>query len=163
MSRLWINYINYISIIKTFIRAERIDNCHLYLTAVANMIDLFSATWHIHYAKSARLYLQTMQDLPQQYPWLHIKFADEGCHFINCTNPYWAGIWTDLVIWKVLMRAFKSQRDVTRGKVMSENVNLKWAHTMYRCTEIYNTISELTGNTNKTSEQHCEQGNTRIA
>ena len=109
--------------------------------------------------KSARLYLQTMQDLPQQYPWLYIKFAEEGCHFIHCTNPYWAGIWTDLVIWKVLMRAFKSQRDVTRGRVMSKNVNLKWAHTMYRCTE----ISELTGNTNKTSEQHCEQGNTRIA
>ena len=42
---------------------------------------------------------------------------------------------------------------------MSKNVNLKWAHTMYRCTE----ISELTENTNKTSEQHCEQGNTRIA
>ena len=43
-SRLWINYINYINIMKTFIRAERIGNCHLYLTAVANMIDLFSAT-----------------------------------------------------------------------------------------------------------------------
>ena len=50
-SRLWINYINYINIMKTFIRAERIGNCHLYLTAVANMINLFSATWHIHYAK----------------------------------------------------------------------------------------------------------------
>ena len=34
---------------------------------------------------------------------------------------------------------------------------------MHRCTEIYNTISELTGNANKTSEQYCEQGNTRIA
>ena len=42
---------------------------------------------------------------------------------------------------------------------MSKNVNLKWAHTMYR----WNEISELTGNTNKTSEQHCEQGNTRKA
>ena len=104
-----------------------------------------------------------MQDLPQQYPWLYIKFAEEGCHFIHCTNPYWAGIWTDLVIWKVLMRALKSQRDVTRGRVMSENVNLTWTHTKHRCAETHNKMSELTGNANKTSEQRCQPGNTRIA
>ena len=109
---------------KTFIRAERIGNCHLYLTAVANMIDLFVATWHIHYPKSLGLYLQTMQNLPRQYPWLYIKFVEEGCHFIHCIHPYWAGIWTDLVIQKVLMPALKSQRDVTRRRVMSENVIL---------------------------------------
>ena len=30
-------------------------------------------------------------------------------------------------------------------------------HTMHPCAEIHNAISELTGNTNKTSEQHREQ------
>ena len=34
---------------------------------------------------------------------------------------------------------------------------------MYWCAETHNTMSELTGNANKTSEQHCEPGNTRIA
>ena len=37
------------------------------------MSDLFAATGHINYAKSARLYLQTMKDLPKQYPWLYIS------------------------------------------------------------------------------------------
>ena len=46
---------------------------------------------------------------------------------------------------------------------MSENVNLMWTHTKHRCAETHNTMSELTGNANKTSEQHCEPGNTRIA
>ena len=56
--RLWINYINYINIFKTFIRAERMCKWDFHLTAVANMIDPFAATGHIHYAKSACLYLQ---------------------------------------------------------------------------------------------------------
>ena len=52
------NYINYINIVKTFICAERRGNWDLHLIVVANMIDPFAATGLIHYAKSARLYLQ---------------------------------------------------------------------------------------------------------
>ena len=59
-SRLWINYINYINIAKTFIGAERTGNWHLHLATIANIIDLFAATGHIHYSKSARLSLQTI-------------------------------------------------------------------------------------------------------
>ena len=40
---------------------------------------------------------------------------------------------------------------------MSENVNLTWTHTLHWGGEIHNAMSELTGNANKTSEQHCEQ------
>ena len=102
-SRLWINYINYLNIVKTFIRSERTGNWHLHRTTVANTIDLFAVSGHIHYAKSARLYLQTMQDLPKQYPWLYIKFAKQGCHSIRRSNRYWAGIWTNLVTEQALM------------------------------------------------------------
>ena len=35
-------------------------------------------------------------------------------------------------------------------------------HTMHPCAEIYNAVSELTGNTNKTSEQHRELEVARI-
>ena len=77
-SRLWINYINYLNIVKTFIRSERTGNWHLHRTTVANTIDLFAVSGHIHYAKSARLYLQTMQDLPKQYTRLYIKFAERA-------------------------------------------------------------------------------------
>ena len=161
-SRLWINYTNYINIVKTFIRAERTGNWHSHLTTVANMIDLFAITGHIHYAKSARLYLQTMQDLTKQHPWSYIKFAEEGCHSVRRSNRYWAGIWTDLVIEQVHMRALKSRGGVTRRSGMSGNVNLTWTHTMHRCAEIHNAMSELTGSANKTSEQHCELGVARI-
>ena len=54
-SRLWINYIIYINIVKTFIRAERTGNWDLHLTVVANMIDLFAATKLIHYCEKCSL------------------------------------------------------------------------------------------------------------
>ena len=97
-SRLKINYMNYINIAKPFIRAERTGNCHLHLTTVVNMIDLFAATEHTHYSKSARLILQTMQVVPKQYLWLYIKFAEDGCHSICPGSRCGVGIWTDLVI-----------------------------------------------------------------
>ena len=56
-SRLWIDYINYINIAITFICAERTGNWQLHLTTIANMIDVFAATGHIHNSKSACLNL----------------------------------------------------------------------------------------------------------
>ena len=60
------------------------------------------------------------------------------------------------------MRAPKSRGGVTRGRGMSENVNLTWAYPMHRCAEIHNAMSELTGAANKPTEQHCKIGVARI-
>ena len=60
------------------------------------MIDLFTATGHIHYSKSARLDLQTIALIYQ------IKFAEEAYH--SCPGSrYWACIWTGLVTEQVVM------------------------------------------------------------
>ena len=45
---------------------------------------------------------------------------------------------------------------------MCENVNLTQKHTMQRCDKIHNTMSQLTGNASKTSEQHRELRVARI-
>lgn len=54
----WIQYIYYINIAKQFIRAGSAGNWQNHLTVVGQMINLFAATSHFQYAKSARLYLQ---------------------------------------------------------------------------------------------------------
>ena len=61
-AKSWLQYLNYIEVIKCFIRAERTVNWNLHLVAVGQLINLFVATGHINYAKSARLYLQLMFD-----------------------------------------------------------------------------------------------------
>ena len=63
-AKLWIQYIHYINIVKRFIRAKRTGNWQNHLMVIRQMINLFSATAHVQYAKSARLYLQRMDELP---------------------------------------------------------------------------------------------------
>ena len=67
-AKLWISYVNYVATIKKFIIAERISNWELYLEAVTEMLNLFAATGHINYAKSARLYIQQMRELQETHP-----------------------------------------------------------------------------------------------
>ena len=49
--------------LKVFIRTERTGDWNLHLVAIAQMLNLFAATDHINYAKSAQLYLQLMVEL----------------------------------------------------------------------------------------------------
>ena len=74
-AKLWIAYMEYIDVVKMFIRAERTGNWVQHLDATERMLNLFAATGHVHYAKSARLYLQLMNRLNEDYPWLHQQFT----------------------------------------------------------------------------------------
>ena len=82
-AKLWLQYIDYVQLMKLFIRAERTGNWKLHLVAIKRMINLFAATGHMNYAKSARLYLQFMLNLPEEHPWLHSCFIEKGCHTIR--------------------------------------------------------------------------------
>ena len=55
--KLRVQYIQYINIKKEFTRAERFGDWKGHLEAMRKMQNLFPATGHVNYAKSARLYL----------------------------------------------------------------------------------------------------------
>ena len=55
-AKLWITYIYYIDIVKEFIRAERKGDWCSHLNAVSKTLNLFAATGHFNYAKSANVY-----------------------------------------------------------------------------------------------------------
>ena len=102
-AKLWLQYIEYVETLKLFIRVERSGNWLLHLVAVTRMLNLFDATGHINYAKSARLYLQLMLELPKDFPWLHEMFSNQGFHAVRRSSRYWAGLWADLGIEQVMM------------------------------------------------------------
>ena len=132
-AKLWLQYIEYIETLKLFIREERTGKWSLHLVAVTRMLNLFAATGHIYYAKSARLYLQLMLELPNEYPWLYQCFIDQGFHTVRRSSRYWAGLWTDLVIEQVMMRSIKSRGGLTRGRGITESVGLQWIYSMHKC------------------------------
>ena len=90
------------------------------------MMNLFNATGHINYAKSLRLYLQKMQQLPNDHPWFYQCFIEHGFHVIRRSSHNWAGLWTDLAIEQLLTRSIKSHGGLRRGRGMTEAVCFQW-------------------------------------
>ena len=125
-TKLWMKYIEYVETLKLFIRAERTGNWSLHLVAVRDMMNLLTATCHVNYAKSSRLYLQLMLELPTDHPWLHHCFIELGFHTVRRSSRYSAGLWTDLTIEQVMMRSIKSRGGLTRGQGVTESVRLQW-------------------------------------
>lgn len=159
-AKLWLLYMEYISIVKLFILAERTSNWELHLHALSQMLNLFASTGHSNYAKSARLYLQEMRNLPQTYPWLHDHFTN-GQHTVRRTEKNWAGIWTDLAIEQTLMRSIKSQGGLTEGRGMTESVRHLWVLSLSSSANVQSAMMELTGAQIQSSEQHADLGITR--
>ena len=126
------------------------------------MLNLFAATGYSNYAKSARLYLQMMKELPTTFPDLYEQFTHNGYHTVRRSNRFWSGIWTDLTIEQVLMRSLKTRGGLTRGRGMTENVILIWDHTMHACAQVHNAMTQLTGNHHKTSNPDAELVASRI-
>ena len=152
----------YVNVIKMFIAGKRTGNWELHLDAIFKMLILFAATGHTNYAKSARLYLQMMRDLPSNYPDIYKKFTDDQCHTVRKSDRFWAGLWTNVVIEQSMMLVLKSWGGLTRGHGMTDLVITIWIHSMHACASIHNVMTELTHNQHKTSEQHVDLGASRL-
>ena len=107
-SKLWLLSMHHVYIVKTFIFVEKTSNWELHLEALSKMLNLFAATGHINYAKSARIYLQKMRKVPETHPWLCAQFIN-GHHTVQRTNKNWSSIWTALAIEQTLMHSIKSR------------------------------------------------------
>ena len=120
-AKFWINYMEYIGIVKRYIKAERTGNWKLHLSTVKDMLNLFAATGHLHYAKSARFYLQQMCELETSHPDVYHVFSNSGFHAVRRNDRIWSGLWSDLVIEQFMMRAIKTSGGLTRGRGMNES------------------------------------------
>ena len=81
-SNLWLLHLQYISILKKFILAERTSNWQLHLDLSTEILNLFASTGHINYAKSARFHIQQMKSLQEDPPWL-FEQSTKGEHAVK--------------------------------------------------------------------------------
>ena len=98
------------------------------------MINLFTATAHKNYAKTSRLYLQSVEVLEKDHPQIFEQLVI-GNHTVRRTEIIWSGLCTDLSIEQILMKPLKNRGGVI-GKGLSENVLNIWTKTMHRSTEV---------------------------
>ena len=159
-SKLFVEYMRYIEVVIDFIAAERTSNWELHLGTVSRMLNLFAATGHNNYAKSARLYLQEMLKLPETHPVIY-HFFKNGQHTVQRFKTTRTSIWTDLCIEQTLMRFIKSRGGLTRGGGMSENTRNTWVGSSNHSAKVHSAIAELTGTETSSSGEHVELGTSR--
>ena len=78
---LWFQYLRMIEIICMFIKAERTANFDLHLDSVWEMLLYFAPSSHHLYARSAHIYLPTMQNLEATNKRVHEQFQND-CHVV---------------------------------------------------------------------------------
>ena len=150
---LWLQYMEMIDILRTFIKAERTANWELHLQTVSEMLPYLAASGHSLYVKCAHLYLQSMINLQNEHPDVYRDFI-AGFHVVRRSDRQWAGLSTDLVIEQVLMRSLKTTGGLTRGRGMTEQQRLIWLLAMPACAEANRSMQELTGVQFNSGEQN---------
>ena len=140
-SALWCSYVRYVSIIQDFISAERTNDWNLHVMSTNAMLNLFAATGHNNYAKSTRLYLQSIAELEKNQPEVYKEFL-KGNHTLRRALKSWTGIWTNLSIEQILMKSLKGRAGVV-AKGITENVMHVWTKTMHWCAEITETMDSI--------------------
>ena len=131
-------------------------NWKLHLQTVGCMLPYFAASGHSLYVKSAYVYLQIMLRLPETHPDAHRKFMD-GYHVVRCSDMFWAGLSTDIIIEQVLMISTKPHGGLTRGKGMTENQRLVCVLSMPVCASINETMQHLKPVTSTTMYQQLDK------
>ena len=154
-AKLWLQFIEHVAFISDFY-TERLKSWEGQLN-----VTLQFTSGHLHYAKSARLYLQNMRMLRHEHPDLNKLYYDGGFHAVQRSFLVFNGLSTDLVIEQVLMAALKGRGGLTHGRGLSESVRHIWVFTMHHCADLYNAISRLTSKKLKTSLQHVDLSTAR--
>ena len=113
--RLWIQFLEYVDVMKLFIPAERLGGWEMHLTSTKSTLSLFAATDHFNCAKSGRMYFQQMLKLPEKHPAVHTMFKENRYNSVYRSDTCWAGLWSDLITEQVVMRSIKSRGGLTKG------------------------------------------------
>ena len=151
-AQLWSLYFEMIDILKKFIATERTGNWESHLKTLHEMLPYFAAAGHNLYLKSVYIYSQQMLELPQTSQIFHKAFMQAN-HVVRRSNRYWAGLSSDLIIEKVLMRSVKLNGGLTRGRGLSEARRALWVLSMPACADISNAMQEITEELYLTSDQ----------
>ena len=125
-SQLWVDsLIKPIFAILKYIRTEREADWALHLDTVKEVIPLFFAAGHTHYARYALYYLRPMECLPTEV----CKHFMAREHTMHQTSGLFNGIWTDMAIETTFMRYGHGRRGIAGITLKQET--LKHGHTVY--------------------------------
>ena len=107
------------------------------------MLPFLAATGHHNYTKSLVLHLNKMESLQDTHPDLYSKFVD-GLFVLRRSENYWAGVYTDLYIERVLMKNVKAVGGLA-GRGFEQSTNLTRFLFTSACGEVNRALRDMTG------------------
>ena len=146
-AKLWIMYMDLVSILRSLLRSARSGNWTLYIQSLYQMLPYLAASGQNNYTKSLVLYLEIMDKLEHTHPSVYAKFQ-EGLFVLHRRDSCLSGIFSDLYIEQVLMGNIKSVGGLTRGRGFEESTSLVWLLSRPACAEVHKTMQEVTGLSN---------------
>ena len=142
---------DFVSIIRMFIRAERTGNWHLHLHATEQMLPFFAAAGHNKYVKAVTLYLQNVKNLCNC---LKTKYEKGLFTIWRKDKLFWSGTFTDQVIEQDLMLSGKTEGGLI-NITHKEAARTKWLLSAHVVANYSQALRDLTGvKTGTWSEQH---------
>ena len=140
---LWLQCMHLIDIVHKFIHAERLEDWHLHISTLQEMLPTFAAWGHNNYTKSVWLYLQQMSTLETNCPNLFKHYID-GNHILRRSNfKSWGGISIYQGIEQTLMRDLKSEGGSTRGRGFNSVQRNLFVFSHPLCAEVTDAIEKL--------------------
>ncbi|XP_031335335.1 uncharacterized protein LOC116165167 isoform X2 [Photinus pyralis] len=156
-AKLWSQYFQMVTLILTFIDAERTGNWTLHLETIHDMLPYFHSSGHFLYAKCCHLYLQDMMELQNTMPPNEFKaFTLQGGFTIRRSNKFRCGTWSDMCIEQELMKHMKSSGGLTRGRGTSDAILSRWTLGMATYRKICDAVERFSGIDFASSEQHID-------
>ena len=76
---------------------------------------------------------------------VYTNFTEHGYHTVRRNDRYWVGIWSDLIIEQVFIKALKSGGVLTTRFSVTESVRLLRVQSMHHCADVHIGMCNLTG------------------
>lgn len=173
-AKLWICYMRMVVIAKSFMRTEKMGRFKEQLNVLTQMLPIFHAAGHFHYAKCAHIYIQQMNELSvkvselsknaekNEAALMFLKnFFEAGFSTGRRADTFWSGVFTDMLIEQDLMRILKIEGGMI-GRTITESTLARWILAMPYTNDICKEIEKFCNIKFSTSEQHVDARDSRI-
>lgn len=160
LASFWLNYMDSVYLMLSFIRAERAMDWDLHLEAVEGMAPYFFCYDRQNYARWITVYMSDMKLLPSSSPDVHREFKQGNFAVTRSDHPFTA-VWSDMALEQSLNRDVKVSGGLNHI-TKRESARNRWFITNHTLSVVVSEVSKMSGSDRAMSkDKHHEDTKSR--
>lgn len=161
-AKLWVMCIRLIDLMNMFIVSERTGDLSLHIFSLTSMLPYFYAAGHQNYSKSVSIYLQDLKKLIIKMSDTELQEFKSRVFTIRRTDSFYSGTWCDMCVEQDFMRSIQTKGGLAGGRGTTHPVIAKWVYSFPLALSVIQALEQLVGAKHIRSEQHKEEGFSRM-